>query len=129
MYDPYGLRPQIAKRLGNTERGDGERYCGRGYVQLTGRANYRRAGEKLGVDLEGHPELALNADTASRILVAGMGDGWFTQQSCATCLPADEGDAQSFAVARKIINGRDRAPLIASYALQFQSALRAGEWQ
>lgn len=129
MYDPYGQRPQVAKSLGNTERGDGERYCGRGYVQLTGRANYRHAGQKLGVDLEAHPELALNADIAARILVAGMADGWFTQHSCGTCLPGDEGDPRCFAVARKIINGRDCAPLIASYAMQFQKALQAGQWQ
>jgi hypothetical protein len=129
MYDPYGQRPKVAKRLGNSQRGDGERYCGRGYVQLTGRANYRRAGQKLGVDLEAHPELALNPAIAARILVAGMSDGWFTQQSCEACLPEGEGDAQCFTVARKIINGRDCAPLIASYALQFQKALAAGQWQ
>jgi predicted chitinase len=56
--------------LGNTQPGDGKRYKGRGFIQLTGRANYRAYGEKLGIDLEGHPELALDPKIAARILAA-----------------------------------------------------------
>jgi predicted chitinase len=42
--------------LGNTDAGDGERFKGRGPMQVTGRDNYRRLGKKLGVDLEAEPE-------------------------------------------------------------------------
>jgi putative chitinase len=44
--------------LGNTQRGDGVRYKGRGIFQLTGRANYKRIGDLIGLDLENNPELA-----------------------------------------------------------------------
>lgn len=45
------------KDLGNTEKGDGIRYKGRGPIQLTGRANYRKYARALGIDFESHPEL------------------------------------------------------------------------
>lgn len=46
------------KDLGNVKAGDGIRYKGRGIFQLTGRANYRAIGQKIGMDLENNPELA-----------------------------------------------------------------------
>ena len=54
--------------LGNTQPGDGARYHGRGYIQLTGRANYRTYGERLGIKLEQRPELALRPRVAARVL-------------------------------------------------------------
>ena len=56
--------------LGNTQPGDGRRYKGRGYIQLTGRANYKHFGDKLGYDLEGSPELAKRPDIAAAIAVS-----------------------------------------------------------
>lgn len=46
--------------LGNTQPGDGKRYKGRGPIQITGRANYRRFGRLIGIDIENAPEIAAN---------------------------------------------------------------------
>ena len=45
------------KDLGNTQAGDGKRFKGRAPIQLTGRANYRRYGQQLGIDFENNPEI------------------------------------------------------------------------
>ncbi|MDB5100965.1 MAG: class chitinase [Cyanobacteria bacterium RYN_339] len=58
------------KDLGNTQPGDGVKYKGRGYIQLTGRANYAAYGAKLGIDLVNNPDLALRPDIAAKIVVA-----------------------------------------------------------
>jgi predicted chitinase len=55
--------------LGNVNRGDGVRYKGRGFIQITGRDNYRRAGQALGLPLEEKPDLASRPDVAARIAV------------------------------------------------------------
>ncbi|HEV2681059.1 MAG TPA: XVIPCD domain-containing protein [Rhodanobacter sp.] len=55
--------------LGNTEPGDGWKYHGRGFVQLTGRANYEQTGKEMGLDLVNHPELAENREIAAKIAV------------------------------------------------------------
>ena len=67
-YDPRHA-PQTAKILGNTHPGDGARYHGRGFIQITGRDNYRMAGAALGLPLEQHPEMAAKPDIAARIAV------------------------------------------------------------
>lgn len=63
-YEPV---TELARRLGNTQSGDGKRFKGRGPIQLTGRANYRRFGDLLGVDLVAEPERAAQPDVAFRI--------------------------------------------------------------
>ncbi len=54
--------------LGNTNPGDGITYHGRGFIQLTGRSNYRNYGRILGVPLEDNPDLALDPVISARIL-------------------------------------------------------------
>lgn len=129
-YDIQGQNPRLARQLGNTQPGDGVKYAGRGYVQLTGRANYQRASIKLGVDLVGNPDLAMDRGVAADILRHGMREGWFTSKSFQSYLPAAGlATAAQFQAARRIINGTDKAALIANYAVEFQKALVAGEWE
>lgn len=121
-YDPKGKHPAIARALGNTVPGDGAKYFGRGYVQLTGRANYARAGKKLGLDLLKNPDQALSPAVAGQILIAGMTEGWFTGKKLSDYLSPGKTD---YVNARRIINGTDKAAGIAIYAQHFEKALRA----
>jgi putative chitinase len=130
MYDPLGARPDVAKRLGNTQPGDGILFPGRGYPQLTGRANYVKAGEALGVDLVGHPERALEPEIAAEIMIRGMAEGWFTGRKLSDYLPASgTATLEQFVPARHIINGSDRAADVGGFAVGFQRALEAGKWK
>lgn len=81
--------------LGNSEPGDGRRFKGRGYFQLTGRDNYRRYGEALGLDLLGHPELAATPGVAA-LLAARYWTGRGLN---------DMADAFAFRSISKAING------------------------
>lgn len=135
MYDIEGARPEKARELGNLMAGDGVRYCGRGYVQITGRANYRKLTAALraigiDVDLEAAPDKALDPSIAAHILVLGMRDGLFTDtgKSLRTYIPQAPTRAH-FVNARRIINGQDRAGDIADAALIFYEALKAGDWR
>jgi putative chitinase len=62
-----------AKTLGNTKKGDGAKYKGRGYIQLTGKYNYKKAGEALGLDLVNKPELVEKPEVAAKVAI------WFWQ--------------------------------------------------
>lgn len=67
-YDPK-YSPKKAKALGNKQVGDGAKYKGRGYIQLTGRDNYKRAGQALGLPLEKQPELVEKPEIAAKVAV------------------------------------------------------------
>ncbi|GAA0247112.1 hypothetical protein LNAOJCKE_0427 [Methylorubrum aminovorans] len=99
---------------------NGRVYYGRGYVQLTWDYNYKKAGSKLSVDLLNKPELALDPVIAAKIMYAGMIEGWFTGKKLSDYI--DRSDAVG---ARRIINGTDKAALIAGYHARFLAALDA----
>lgn len=67
-FDLYEPGRSAGDRVGNTKAGDGARFKGRGFVQLTGRFNYADVGGRIGVDLSGDPERANDGPTAGLIL-------------------------------------------------------------
>lgn len=100
-------------------------YIGYGYVQLTWEDNFRRVGKLIGVDLIKNPEKALEKDIASEILIKGMVFGWFTGVGFHRKCPVYRYNLASYVRARKIVNGTDKAQVIAEYAMQFEKALRS----
>ncbi|WP_146038671.1 glycoside hydrolase family 19 protein [Paracoccus sp. SY] len=98
---------------------DGKSWLGRGYVQLTHKANYQKASQLVGVDLVANPNAAMRANLAARILVEGCSAGLFTGKKLSDYLPGD------YEGARRVVNGTDMAKEIARLAQGYEAALRA----
>ena len=117
----YAPEAKAGKNVGNTQPGDGARFHGRGYVQLTGRANYLKAKKLTGVDLIADPDRAKERDLAYQIAIQGMIDGWFTSRKLSQYFKTD-GTAK-YEEARAIINGTDQATRIADIGRRFSEIL------
>ena len=100
-------------------------YFGRGYVQLTWEDNYRKMGTKLGVNLLGNnKDKALDPAIAEEVMFVGMRDGDFTGKKLADYFSDTKEDPVN---ARRIINGTDKADLIAGYYTKFLAAIDAAQ--
>jgi putative chitinase len=125
-FNKYERNTAIGKRLGNTEPGDGFRYRGRGYVQITGRANYARLTKALGLgpteDLVADPDQTLRPIIAYRIMSLGMRNGLFTGKKLSDYINEKGCDYKN---ARRIINALDQADKIAGYAKTLEGIIRA----
>lgn len=104
----------------NTEEGDGYKYRGRGYPQLTWKVNYRRCGTHLGLDLVGEPDLALEPSVSAGCMLYGMFSGIFTGAKVTRYINRGSKD---YFNARRVINGVDKAALIEGYAELFEAIL------
>lgn len=77
----YGASTAKGRGLGNTEPGDGAKYIGRGYIQLTGRSNYAKYGQLAGHDLINNPKLLMDPTIAAEVSVKYMLDRVKTSQT------------------------------------------------
>jgi hypothetical protein len=115
-----GSRYQGRADLGNFQAGDGRRFKGRGYVQITGRRNYTDWSRRLGEDLLKNPKRATEPRLAAKILVGGMKLGTFTGRRLDQFINDRKTD---FVGARQIVNGNDRARHIGSIAERLLRAM------
>jgi putative chitinase len=132
----YGWHTAVGKRLGNDAPGEGAKYHGRGDVQLTGETNYERLELDLRknyagliadfeartgqtFDLSEYPNQAKDAAIAYAIMAFGMYNGRFTGKSFGSF------EVGAYASYRRIINGQDKAGVIAKHAMAFANSLSA----
>lgn len=108
------------KDLGNVIAGDGRRFLGRGYCQITGRRNYADWGKRLGVDFLKEPQLVSKPEYAVKIIIEGMMLGTFTGKRLSDYITASKAD---YVGARRIINGQDKAEDIATIARKMERVL------
>lgn len=119
---PYGKK---IKYSGKSYKIPNKLFYGRGKVQLTWYENYEHMGRLLGYDLVSYPEDVLKDDVSNKILFEGMTRGYssfgdFTGRSLEMYFNEIVNDPIN---ARRIINGLDKAKLIASYHNKFLEAL------
>ena len=105
----------VGKVLGNTRRGDGYRFRGRGPLQLTGRDNYRRAGRDLKLDLVSKPEQVATPEVGFRVAA------WFWNQKRLNRY-ADRGDFKR--LTRRLNGGLNGYAVRAAYYLRAKRVLR-----
>ena len=93
-------------------------YYGRGFVQLTWKFNYEKYSELLNRDFVNHPDQVMDPAVSLFIIVHGMKNGIFTGKKLSDYISASHVDFEN---ARRIINGMDRANLIAGYAKKWET--------
>jgi hypothetical protein len=97
-------------------------WYGRGFVQLTWKYNYEKAGKILKLDLTTNPDRVMEPAISAAILVKGSVEGWFTGRKLSDYIGDNKLDYVS---ARRVINGTDKAFEIAKIALEYKKALEA----
>lgn len=117
---PAQKRYENRKTLGNTQKGDGKKFLGRGFVQITGRKNYQYWADRLKINLINNPELACLVGVAVPVLIEGMVEGTFTGKRLS--------QYSAYIDMRRVVNGTDRADDIAEYAIDYEDALRKANY-
>lgn len=113
-----GRLPQVREPYWRPDA-DGRTWYGRGLVQITHKVNYERLSEATGVDIVTDPDRALDLDVAATVLVVGMVRGLFSGRRLREFFA---GPTEDWKGARRIVNGMDRAELVAGYGRAFWRA-------
>jgi putative chitinase len=127
-FNKYEPGTSIGKVLGNTVKGDGYKFRGEGHVQNTGRRNASFATARLnkefnlGIDLVANPGQRGDPFVSAMSLFLGNKEGWWTGRKLGDYITSTKAD---FINARRVVNGVDKAELIAHYAGQFLAAVVA----
>lgn len=95
-------------------------YYGRDLVQTTWKANYEKVKKFTGIDVVTNPELIADLKTAAAVAIEFMNKGWYTGKKLANYFNDSVNDPVN---ARRIINGTDKAELIAGYYREFFKAI------
>lgn len=95
-------------------------FYGRGFIQITWKENYAKFSKQIGEDFVKNPDLVMVPKYAFKIMIDGFINGSFTGKKITDYINSSKKDYKG---ARKCINGVDKAELIASYALKFESIL------
>lgn len=104
--------------LGNIHIGDGAKYAGRGFIQITGEFNYQAYGQKLGVDMVANPELACEPNAAAAIFAS-----YWHDRRCD--IYADAG--QWSTVRKKVNGGINGLPVFLRYVADLQSLIESAK--
>ncbi len=123
-YDVRGSNPTRARSMGNTRPGDGSKYRGRGYIQLTWKNNYRDIGTAMGRNFVDNPEQVAQREVAAEIVVQ-----WFSNprmKGAQSGVPRNNQWNNVRAVTRSVNGGTlglsDRANKFAYYKNKYQVA-------
>lgn len=112
----YWNNLKLRKWLKNQFADDAVKFKGRGFVQITGRGHYQTASKIVGLDLISLPDKAEDWNVAYEIMVVFCTKGLFTGLPLQRFINSKE---QDYINARRVVNGLDKAELIASYAQEY----------
>lgn len=107
------------RNLGNTQPGDGVRFKGRGLPMLTGRHNYKEAGDDLGVDLVNHPE-----KVATWPLAAEVGAWFWKTRDCNAAADIANETTAIYYVTERINGGHNGLASRTTYTKRAWAALK-----
>ena len=114
LVEKSGAAYEGRKTLGNTEKGDGQKYRGRGLIHLTGRSNYDHYGRIIGVNLTLYPE-----EAAAPLIAGQVTAAYWKEHSCNEL--ADRFQFKD--ITRRINGGLNGLALRQSYYLRALEAL------